>query len=66
MIPTVVTQLRFSLESPVVPIEDLANDLESISLPEDPTPLAVLALRGLKEVRIDSIHWDLDVVGTEA
>ena len=51
----------FSLEGPVVPIEDLANDLKRISSPEDATPLAVLALRGLKQVRVDNLQRDLEV-----
>ena len=51
----------FSLERPVVPTETLANDLERISSPDDPAPLAVLALRGLKQVRVDNFQWDLEV-----
>lgn len=51
----------FSLERPVVPTETLANDLELISSLDDPTPLAVLALRGLKQVRVDNFQWDLEV-----
>ena len=47
----------FSLERPVDSMSSVANDLERIS--SDPTPLAVLALRGLQHVRVDAIEWDL-------
>ena len=49
------------LERPVVSAQTVAEDIERISSPEDQTPLAVLALRGLKQIRVDEIDWDLDV-----
>lgn len=48
------------LERPVSE-RTVAKDIERISSPEDQTPLAVLALRGLKQIRVDDIEWDLDV-----
>lgn len=49
------------LERPDVSARTLAEDIERISSPEDQTPLAVLALRGLKQIRVDDIEWYLDV-----
>lgn len=49
------------LERPVVSARTVAEDIERISSPEDQTPLAVLALRGLKQICVDDIEWDLDV-----
>lgn len=39
----------------------VAEDIGRISSPEDYTPLAVLALRGLKQICVDDIEWDLNV-----
>ena len=45
------------LEHPVVSARTVAEDVERISSPEDHTPLAVLALRGLKHICFDDIEW---------
>ena len=39
----------------------LAEDIERISSPGDHTPFAVLALRGLKQILVDDIVWNLEV-----
>ena len=49
------------LEHPVVSTRTVAEDIERISSPEDQTPLAVLALQGLKQIRVDDIEWDLNI-----
>ena len=51
----------FHLEHPVDSGSAVADDLKRISSPEDTTPLAVLALQGLKHVRVDGIEWNLSV-----
>ena len=53
----------FRLERPVVSDRSIADDLARISSPEDPTPLAVLSLRGLKQVRVNDVRWDLSADG---
>ncbi len=49
----------FLLGSPVVSAARLTTDLAHLASPDDPTPLSVLALRGLEQVRIDDVTWDL-------
>ena len=49
------------LEHPVVSARTVAEDIERISSPEDRTPLAVLALRGLRHICFDDIEWVLNV-----
>ena len=49
----------FRLERPVAPARSVAEDLDRLASPNDPTPLAVLALRGLQQVRIDEVTWNL-------
>ena len=49
------------LEHPVVSVRTVAEDIERISSPEDRTPLAVLALRGLRHICFDDIEWVLNV-----
>jgi hypothetical protein len=51
----------FVLERPVEPARPVAEDLERITSTSDPTPLAVLALRGLEEVRVGDVSWSLGV-----
>lgn len=51
----------FSLTRPVAPTAGLADDLGRLASPDDPTPLSVLALRGLEQVCIDDVTWDLSV-----
>ena len=51
----------FRLERPVKPIRSVAQDLERLASPSDPTPLAVLALRGLRQVQVGVVRWDLAV-----
>lgn len=49
----------FQLSHPADPDRPLTADLDRLAAPDDPIPLAVLALRGLKEVRIDDATWHL-------
>ena len=49
------------LERPATPDRSAAEDLERLASPDDPTPLGVLALRGLEEVRVGGVTWDLAV-----
>ncbi len=49
----------FQLSQPVDPDRPLMADLDHLAAPDDPIPLAVLALRGLKEVRVDDVMWHL-------
>ena len=51
----------FLLERPVAEAQSTNEDLERIASPNDPTPLAVLALRGLEQVRVCDVVWDLSV-----
>ena len=51
----------FSLTRPVAPAARLADDLSRLASPDDPTPLSVLALRGLEQVCIDDVTWRLSV-----
>ena len=51
----------FSFTHPVDPAARLADDLARLASPDDPTPLSVLALRGLEQVCIDDVTWDLSV-----
>ena len=51
----------FSFTDPVDPAACLADDLARLASPDDPTPLSVLALRGLEQVGIDDVTWDLSV-----
>ena len=49
----------FRLSQPADPDRPLMADLDRLAAPDDPIPLAVLALRGLEEVRIDDVTWRL-------
>lgn len=51
----------FRLSQPADPDRSLMDDLDRLAAPDDPMPLAVLALRGLEEVRIDDVTWRLSV-----
>lgn len=51
----------FLLSRPVVSAARLAEDLAHLASPDDPTPLSVLALRGLEQVCIDDVNWDLSI-----
>ena len=51
----------FSFTNPVDPAACLGDDLARLASPDDPTPLSVLALRGLEQVCIDDVTWDLSV-----
>ena len=51
----------FTLTRPVAPTGRLADDLARLASADDPTPLSVLALRGLEQVCIDDVTWDLSV-----
>ena len=51
----------FLLERPAESDRPVAADIGRLASPEDPTPLAVLALRGLQQVRVGSVMWDLVV-----
>jgi hypothetical protein len=52
----------FRLENLVHAERGVAEDLAHLASIEDPTPLAVLALRGIEEIRIDEAVWLLSVV----
>ena len=49
----------FQLSQPADPDLPLGADLNRLAAPDDPIPLAVLALRGLQEVRLDEVTWRL-------
>ena len=49
----------FRLERPAEPSRAPAADFESLASSADVTPLAVLGLRGLEEVRVGSVTWRL-------
>ena len=51
----------FWLSRPVAPAAHLTEDLARLASPDDPTPLSVLALRGLEQACIDDVIWDLSV-----
>ena len=51
----------FFLTRAVAPAIRLDEDLARLASPDDPTPLSVLALRGLERVCIDDVTWDLSV-----
>ena len=51
----------FSLARPAASAARLTEDLARLASPDDPTPLSVLALRGLEQVCIDDVTWDLSV-----
>ena len=51
----------FRLARPIDRARPALTDLERLASPDDPTPLAVLALRGLEQVRVGEIVWDLSV-----
>ncbi len=51
----------FRLQRPTDPALSVGKDLEYLASVEDPTPLAVLALRGLTEVRVGDKVWELSV-----
>ena len=51
----------FRLEKPADSSYSAAVDLNRIVSQDDPTPLAVLALRGLEEIRVDDTAWRLSV-----
>ena len=51
----------FRLRRPTDPSLPVEKDLEQLASLEDPTPLAVLALRGLTQVRVGKETWDLAV-----
>ena len=53
----------FRLSRPTDPALSVEKDLEHLASDEDPTPLAVLALRRLTEVRIGDKVWELSVDG---
>ena len=53
----------FLLTRAVAPTIRLDEDLRRLASPDDPTPLSVLALRGLEQMRIDDVIWDLSVGG---
>ena len=41
--------------------QTIDKDLARITSPNDPTPLAVLALRGLQQIRVGDVVWDLSL-----
>ena len=51
----------FLFSNPVASAARLREDLARLASPDDPTPLSVLALRGLEQVCIDDVTWDLSV-----
>lgn len=51
----------FRLEKPADSSYSAADDFNRIASQDDPTPLAVLALRGLEEIRVDDTAWRLSV-----
>ena len=51
----------FYLTHPVTSAVRLAEDLARLASPDDPTPLAVLALRGLEQLCIDDVTWNFSV-----
>ena len=51
----------FFLTQAVAPAIRLDEDLARLASPDDPTPLSVLALRGLERMCIDDVTWDLSV-----
>ena len=59
--PEVGYTTAFSLARRVAPTARLTEDLARLASPDDPTPLSVLALRGLEQVCIDDVTWDLSV-----
>ena len=59
--PDVGYTTAFFLGDSPVPASRLTEDLARLACSEDPTPLAVLALRGLQQVCVDDTVWDLSV-----
>lgn len=59
--PDVGYTTAFLLDRPTNRERPVVEDLERIASTEDPTPLAVLARRGLTELRIDDVVWNLSV-----
>ena len=51
----------FLLDEPAQPDVSPTDDLAHLASPDDLTPLAVLALRGLRELRVDDVRWGLSV-----
>ena len=51
----------FLLENPIKPTRTLESDLNRIASVEDPTPLAVLAIRGLEKVQVGDEAWELSI-----
>ncbi|MXZ59957.1 MAG: DUF3883 domain-containing protein [Acidobacteria bacterium] len=49
----------FLFRQPHDPARTAHEDLQRLAAPQDPTPLAVLALRGLRQLRIGDETWDL-------
>ncbi len=49
----------FLLRQPADPTRTALEDLQRLVAPQDATPLAVLALRGLRQVRIGDEAWNL-------
>ncbi|MBI4614142.1 MAG: DUF3883 domain-containing protein [Planctomycetes bacterium] len=51
---------RIALGGPHDLAHSPADDLEHLANPEYPAPLAVLALRGLRSLEVNGVHWELD------
>jgi len=51
----------FALEEPAEKATSLLGDIEQLASPHDLTPLAILALRGLEQVRVNDVVWGLSV-----
>ncbi len=51
----------FRLEAPARPEQSPALDFARLASLDDPTPLAVLALRGIEQVRVGEATWGLSV-----
>lgn len=51
----------FSLEQPAKETWSAQKDLSRIASLDDPAALAILALRGLEQVRVNDLIWDLSV-----
>ena len=49
----------FLFRQPADPARTVREDLQRLASPKDSTPLAVLALRGLRQLRIGDDAWDL-------
>jgi len=51
----------FAMEYPAEKATSLPGDIERLASPGDLTPLAILALRGLEQVRVNDVVWGLSV-----